>query len=580
MTSKNKYDVLIIGGGPAGLASANYCLHEGVSFIVVESGKDLKQRSHNNAGEVVKGVGGAGLFSDGKLSYYPSAHSLYSLPSHLILKKAYAWFHNLVSDIVIDPPEYPTTRMPDIWHQTQINKHFSEKEYHSIYLDDKEMKEIVDRLFKPIAHRVKSETEIIAIAKQDRGYLVTSRSVNEGIEKSLLVESIIYCGGRFGPLSLSKIYSDLPTIYRRFEYGVRIQQKKNDFFTSKFPSIDTKLIANDDNNNSQWRTFCCCQEGRVLKSEFDGVYTYSGSRWKSEKANVGFNVRIKDFDHYKSNAGEISSLLRGKIDSFNMPLEDFINGNNILGKKLTSLLIEGINRLSSEFELGDAEVYGPCIEGVGFYPNLTGELALKNSNNFYIAGDSTGIFRGLLPALISGYYVAERTCKNRIVNVKSTNEKVSIKHSSVEHMPVIFTAQSKRYFYCRDAICEYVLKANALPINPFRVFDYFLSDRVDRDLVRQGNNHLINLCDELWVFGPIADGVLFEIVYSLNIQRPIRFFKLGTRSNEIKPITKISDISFEQEIHLAGHKKVDLLKEIEMALHQIHSENEQLDLLF
>lgn len=121
-------------------------------------------------------------------------------------------------------------------------------------------------------------------------------------------------------------------------------------------------------------------------------------------------------------------------------------------------------------------------------------------------------------------------------------------------------------------ICEYVLNKNAIPINPFRVFDYFLSDRVDRDIIRQGNNHLINLCDELWVFGPIADGVLFEIVYSLNIQRPIRFFKLGTRSSEIKPITNIRDITFEQEIHLAGHKKTDLLQEIEMALSQINSE--------
>ena len=54
-----------------------------------------------------------------------------------------------------------------------------------------------------------------------------------------------------------------------------------------------------------------------------------------------------------------------------------------------------------------------------------------------------------------------------------------------------------------------------LPLNPFRVFEYFLGDRVDRELVRQANNNLISRSDELWVFGDhIADGVFFEIRYA------------------------------------------------------------------
>ena len=48
--------------------------------------------------------------------------------------------------------------------------------------------------------------------------------------------------------------------------------------------------------------------------------------------------------------------------------------------------------------------------------------------------------------------------------------------------PVVYTAQSKQFFYCRDAVCQFVFENNAIPLNPFRVFDYFLNDRVDRDL--------------------------------------------------------------------------------------------------
>ena len=198
---------------------------------------------------------------------------------------------------------------------------------------------------------------------------------------------------------------------------------------------------------------------------------------------------------------------------------------------------------------------------------------------FFLAGDSVGVFRGLLPAIVSGYYAAsiltdkiEKKIKNRKINIK-------IKQSSTEEMRVIFTAQSKKYFYCRDVVCEYILNKKMLPINPFRVFDYFLSDRVDRDLIRQGNNHLIKMCDELWVFGPISDGVLFEIFLSLDLGKPIKFFKIGAKVDEIKLIKRITDIAFEPEIHLVGNKKIDLLRRIEGLFINGDSMREQLTLL-
>jgi hypothetical protein len=69
----------------------------------------------------------------------------------------------------------------------------------------------------------------------------------------------------------------------------------------------------------------------------------------------------------------------------------------------------------------------------------------------------------------------------------------------------------------------------------------------------------------LWVFGPIADGILFEVVYAINMKKPIRFFSIGTRSKEIYPIERISDIKFESEVHSTRQKRANLLKEIETA---------------
>jgi hypothetical protein len=120
--------------------------------------------------------------------------------------------------------------------------------------------------------------------------------------------------------------------------------------------------------------------------------------------------------------------------------------------------------------------------------------------------------------------------------------------SPTDRLPVVFTAQSKIFFYCRDAVCEFVFSRGAVPINPFRVFEYFLGDRVERDLVRQGNNNLLHIVDELWVFGDvIADGVLAEICLANELQKPTRFFTIHNKADQIREITPL-ELRFEPEV--------------------------------
>lgn len=120
--------------------------------------------------------------------------------------------------------------------------------------------------------------------------------------------------------------------------------------------------------------------------------------------------------------------------------------------------------------------------------------------------------------------------------------------SPTERLPVVFTAQSKVFFYCRDAVCEFVFSRGAVPVNPFRVFEYFLGDRVDRNLVRQGNNNLIHIVDELWVFGEtIADGVLAEICLAKELHKPIKFFTINNKAELITDMEPTA-LRFEPEI--------------------------------
>src|SRR5262245_60552970 len=120
-----------------------------------------------------------------------------------------------------------------------------------------------------------------------------------------------------------------------------------------------------------------------------------------------------------------------------------------------------------------------------------------------------------------------------------------------QELPVVFTAQSKQFFYCRDAVCQFVLSRQAVPLNPFRVFEYFLGDRVDRDVVRLGNNNLIRIADELWVFGEtIADGVLAEILYARQLRKPVKYFTIENKAERIREL-RPSELRFEKQVYAA-----------------------------
>jgi len=78
------------------------------------------------------------------------------------------------------------------------------------------------------------------------------------------------------------------------------------------------------------------------------------------------------------------------------------------------------------------------------------------------------------------------------------------------------------------------------------VFDFFLLDAVDRDLVREGNNNLVKRCDEIWVFGAVSNGVLAEIQIAKEQDKPVRYFAIE-KTHKIVGTTK-DKVKMEDEV--------------------------------
>ncbi len=112
--------VIIVGAGPAGLFAALQCIENGLKPIVIERGKDVKQRRRdlaainklglvNTESNYCYGEGGAGTYSDGKLYTRSNKRGDINKVLQIFVQ------HGATEDIMVDArPHIGTNKLPNI----------------------------------------------------------------------------------------------------------------------------------------------------------------------------------------------------------------------------------------------------------------------------------------------------------------------------------------------------------------------------------------------------------------------------------------------------------------------------------
>lgn len=384
------YDFIIVGGGVSGITFASTLTDK--KYLVFEAGKMPDQRRRDDPFDALSGVSGAGLFSDGKFSFYPSAEKVYTIPNaqgaySLLMKDLSGLLPGGVPEFPAELSETPTPN--DTWFL---------KKYPSQYTTLEDRFALIARLMARIPEgSLITGTRVLNTESLPSGkFLVTTT------RGSFITGAVVFAGGRYGPIEYP-----FAKVFRRFEFGVRVQTPStnpvlqySEQLDPKFRYIIPEPITGE--RGIECRTFCWCREGEVVKTVHPSlggtITTFSGRADCDDSgfSNFGFNVILAQEKDY--NQEDLDIVIR--VRPFSMKMAEFKGGNPF--GRLSGYLQGSLEKLLLRFpglDTEDTVVYGPTIEGVSYYP-------ANPPTGVYIIGDSSGVYRGIIAAMLSGYALA------------------------------------------------------------------------------------------------------------------------------------------------------------------------------
>ncbi len=409
------HDAVVVGAGPAGLSAAAE-IAATATCLLIEQGRRHTARDRDAPEDILSGVGGAGLFSDGKHSFFPSATELWRLPDRARLERAYERTRALLAAHGVLAPPFPREELAPA-PSMEGGAGWRLKEYPSMYASLGERMACIRELYARSGGPPRIEARVVGARRipSPSGPMIELTVEQGGDLLEIQARRLVVATGRLSPLWTRSWLTNLGVAwsFRRLELGVRIETRADSPLFARLQGIDPKLILRQDEPPFEIRTFCVCRDGEVVLGSTCNMHAFSGrgDGPRTGRSNLGLLVRTSD--------PALSRAIEGRLLApGGAPLRASLLGvlrergrrgglAATFGEEGAALILRALDRFIEHApELaGDpsATLYAPCIEGVGDYPVDDGDLGI--APGVWMAGDLCGRFRGIVASMISGRYV-------------------------------------------------------------------------------------------------------------------------------------------------------------------------------
>jgi uncharacterized FAD-dependent dehydrogenase len=445
---EKRYQVVIVGAGPSAIFAALTLTRAGVGNIAIfEKGKDIDERKRGRGMEVLCGWGGAGAFSDGKLTLSTKVGGFLSElvpPSELesLLTKADQIY------LSFGAPKEILGQSSD-----KTEALYQEAKQAGLEFIPMEIRHLGTENCVPLLKRIRDairdkvdiffETPVREILVD--GGKVTGVALHNG---SRVEAQYVICGpGRVGAewiknevqrLGISSIPSPVD-IGVRVEAPASILQKLTDI------AYEAKLIYYSKTFDDKVRTFCMNPFGEVVTETIDEIVTVNGHSYAERKTeNTNFAILVsntftepfRDPIGYGKYIARLANLLGNGV--IIQRLGDLLDGRRSTPDRINRCItqptlssatpgdlsfvlpyrhlksiiemLEGLDRITPGIYSRHTLLYGVEVK---FYTNrLKLSPTLETDiQNLFLIGDGAGITRGLMQASISGMIAANEIVK-------------------------------------------------------------------------------------------------------------------------------------------------------------------------
>ncbi|PKM82125.1 MAG: FAD-dependent oxidoreductase [Firmicutes bacterium HGW-Firmicutes-14] len=458
-----KYDVIIIGAGPAGIFAALELMtvRSELRVLIVEKGRDIDQRhcvSKENGNRCINcqpcstlcGWGGAGAFSDGKITLSTQVGGILG---------TYIGEESLQDLIGYVDNIYVNYGAPETVYGIDEEDAIREIERKAVFAELK-------LIPAPIRHLGTGRCK--QILERMRDYLISQGvDIRTGMGiKNLVVENntvigvetdsgkvikgkyVITAPGREGAEWLSKQAQalNIRTAVNPVDIGVRVELPAAVMEHLTRVIYESKFIYYSKSFDDRVRTFCMNPYGEVVAENNSGLITVNGhshAHKKTENTNFAilvsktFTEPFKDPISYGKHIASLANLLGGGV--IVQRLGDLIKGQRTNEERLNKCLLEptlkeatpgdlslvfpyrhlmsivemlkALNIIAPGVYSKDTLLYGVEVKFYSSRLELNSELETPVRNLFAI-GDGAGVTRGLAQASAAGV-VAARAVMNR-----------------------------------------------------------------------------------------------------------------------------------------------------------------------